>query len=69
VLLPGTYRVSSDAPVTIGGSLYSPGSTVELTRGVVSLHSAITQEVVLRTVSARGVPSYPPPTDPIYLEF
>jgi hypothetical protein len=66
VLVAGPYQLHSEGPVTIGGSLHPPGSTVDLALGSVSFRSQIAQDVVLRTRSARGVPSYPPPTGQLY---
>jgi hypothetical protein len=69
VLLEGTYRLYSNGPVVIGGALHQPGSTVTLASGGVSFRSHATQDVVLRTISAQGVPSYPPPREPLYTGF
>ena len=69
VLVAGPYRLLSQGPVVIGNVRYAPGSTVEIELGSVSLRSSITQDIVLRTNSVQGVPSYPPPVGPIYTGF
>lgn len=69
VLVPGSYRLESDGPVTIGGSLYAPASAVALATGPVVLRSELTQEIVLRTADAGPAPSYPPPDGPLFTGF
>jgi hypothetical protein len=69
VLSGGSYRLESERPVVIGGSLYLPGAEVVLEAGTVIFRSATSQDIMLRTSAARGVPLRPPPTAPLYTGF
>jgi hypothetical protein len=69
LLVPGSYRLESELPVFVNGSIYSPGSTIPLGPGAVSLRSDVRQEVVLRTSDAGSRPSYPVPKGPLLTGF
>ena len=69
VLIAGAYRLESEGPVTIGGSLRPSGSVIELPAGWVTFRSDLPQEIVLHTSDAGEAPSRPPPDGPLYTGF
>jgi hypothetical protein len=69
VLSGGSYGLESEWPVAISGSLYAPGAEVILETGTVIFRSAVSQDIVLRTTAAGGVPLRPAPTASLYTAF
>ena len=70
LLIPGRYRIESNASVIIDDVLYGPGEVIELGVGEHrAAATSVTQSVALRWAEARPGPTDPPLDQPIYRGF
>ena len=68
-LVPGTYRLESDYPITMNGHRYDGGELVTLPRGTYHITSKDPQDISLRWGENITPPERPEPLRPIFTNF